>query len=212
MIFDTLNLSGQSALLSSKTRLLFEHPESEDLLVKVHINRLPHDSLPTWFERRKDHFLYATGILREFKQYVEARYPPRRQDPIIPYIAPIHGVIETDLGLGLLVSAVRSSDGHLAPTVRRLLREGALTESRHEKLQRLLDAIINSEFPLGDLNRENIVLQWAGDESREQFQIIDGLGDRTLIPASQWFSKVAGRRKRRFVERLKRTIAEAGYA
>jgi len=160
---------------------------------------------------KKDHFLYTTGILREFKQYIEACYPARREDPIVGYIAPIHGVIQTDIGLGMLVSAMRDSQGNLAPTVRRLLMDKALTPSRYEKLQRFLDSVIASDFPLGDLNRENVVLQWAGDEAKERYMIIDGLGDRTLIPAGQWFSRVAGRRKRRFVQRLRNSLVEAGY-
>lgn len=201
-------LAGREPLLNSKTRWVYEHPDSPGLLIKVHMRRYgatPPTGLKGWFECRKDHFLYTTGILRELKQFVESRY----QGPngpcypeIQPYIEPVLGVVDTDIGLGLLVSAARDAEGNLAPSVLRLRRQGAMTPERHIRLDRLLQALLDTRLMIGDLNQENIVLKNAG-EPDERFVLIDGLGERTWIPTQSLISWVNRRRKRAFVAKMR---------
>lgn len=203
MILSPLVLSGQAPLLTSKTRRVFEHPEDEGLLVKVHISRklAPGvDGIRAFLANKQDHFLYTTGIMRELQQFVESRY--RDYGDVVEHIAPIYGVIDTDLGLGLIVAAVRDSQGQLAPTVRKLFQNDAMNGERRTKLDRLLKAIQETPLVIGDLNQENIVLENAGG-ANERFMIIDGLGERTWIPAQRWLSFVGTRQKRNFVAKVR---------
>lgn len=206
-----ITLAGREPLLNSKTRWVYEHPETPDVLIKVHMRRLdssPQTGLKGWFERRKDHFLYTTGMLRELKQFVESRYlgPNGPCYPEIqPYIEPVYGVVETDIGLGLLVSAARDAEGNLAPSVLRLRRQGAMTPERHTRLERLLQALLDTRLMIGDLNQENIVLKNAG-EPDERFVLIDGLGERTWIPTQSLVSWVNRRRKRAFVATMRQRL------
>jgi hypothetical protein len=164
--------------------------------------------MKAWLANRQDHFLYTTGILRELQQFVESRY--RDYGEVVAHIAPIYGVMDTDLGLGLLVAAVRDGEGQLAPTVRRLFREKAMNSERCDKLNRLLSAIESTSLVIGDLNQENIVLQDAGLRS-ERFVLIDGLGERTWIPTQRWFSFIGTRQKRHFVAKVRAKLERLAH-
>ncbi len=207
MILDPVTLTSQTPLLNSKTRWVYEHPDSRDVLIKVHMSRLgqkPAQGLKGWFARQEDHFMYTTGMLRELKQFVESRY--RDYGDIVHHIAPVYGVVDTDLGLGLLVAAARDAEGNLAPTVRKLMQHRAMTPPRQHKLEQVLQAIEKTDLVIGDLNAENIVLQGAGGED-ERFVIIDGLGERTWIPTQSLVKAVGRRRKQAFVAKMRRRLA-----
>ncbi|MEX1057139.1 MAG: YrbL family protein [Natronospirillum sp.] len=205
MILAPLTLSDRTPLLNSKTRHIYVHPDNEQLLVKVHIDRKPAPGvvgLGAWWAYQKDRFLYTTGVMRELQQFVASRY---RYDPIVRCIAPVYGVVDTDVGMGLLVAAVRDAEGRLAPTVRRLFREQAMTPERCHQLDTVLTLILTTPLVIGDLNEENIVLQNA-DGQNEAFMLIDGLGERTLLPAQRWIGWLKHRQKKRFVAKVRRKI------
>lgn len=206
-----VSLSGHKPLTISKTRYVYEHPDSPELLIKVHIDRLVGQSHPSWFERRKDYFLYHSGIVRELDRYVEAHYGRFDYGDVVGHLAAIHGVIETDLGIGLLVAAVRDAAGALAPTVAKLRQQNLMNAARREKLLQLLERIESSSLILGDLNQGNIVLQSAGVEADERFMIIDGLGERTWIPTQRFLPIVAHRRKARFITKMRRRLQDVGH-
>ncbi|MFG1497409.1 YrbL family protein [Saccharospirillum sp. HFRX-1] len=210
-ILGPLSLKSGPPLLSSKTRWVYEHPHDSSLLVKVHIPRGPgaqQSGIQAWFAAAKDYFLYSSGMVRELRHFVESRY--RDQGLACSRICPIHGVVETDLGLGLLVSAARSADGSLAPTLQTLMDNRLLTASQVADLRALLDSMVDSTLTFADMNYENLVLEHAGDDS-ERFVIIDGLGDRTWIPTQRWFRSVRRSKKREFQQRVERRLSSLGY-
>lgn len=210
-ILGPLKLKSGVPLLSSKTRWVYAHPQDPGLLVKVHIPRLPsaqQSGLQAWFAAAKDYFLYSSGMVRELRHFVESRY--RDQGLASSRICPIHGVVETDLGLGLLVSAARAADGGLAPTLQTLMDKRLLTPNRVADLRALLNSMVASSLTFADMNYENLVLENAGDEA-ERFVIIDGLGDRTWIPTQRWFGSIRRRKKRDFQQRVERRLSSLGY-
>lgn len=210
-ILGPLRLKAREPLLSSKTRWVYEHPHDASLLVKVHIPRRPPEAqkgFKAWFARTKDHFLYSSGIVRELRHFVASRY--QDQGLATHRICPIHGVVETDIGLGLLVSAARDVNGHLAPTLQTLMDNRRLNGEQIKDLRALLDSMVNSSLTFADMNYENIVLENAGGES-ERFVIIDGLGDRTWIPTQRWFRSLRRRKKREFQARVERRLSNLGY-
>ncbi|MDB2448833.1 PhoP regulatory network YrbL family protein [bacterium] len=211
VILGPLVLSDQAPLLSSKTRWVYQHPGDASLLVKVHIDRRPTESqggFQAAFARAKDRFLYSTGMVRELRHFVASRY--RNQGLASQRICPIHGVVETDLGLGLLVTAARANDGQLAPTLQSLMDQQQLTTDQVMDLRALLESMVASDLTFADMNYENIVLENAGGEN-ERFVIIDGLGDRTWIPTQRWFRAVRRRKKRVFRARVERRLSSLGH-
>lgn len=197
---ELLSLHASTPLLTSKTRWVYEHPHDSSRLIKVHKKPvLP----PRGWQRLQDRFMYRSGLLRDFTVWVDAHYLDN--DPMLPFIAPIYGVIQTDLGLGLEVAAVRSAEGGLAPTLRQLFKQGVMNPERRLSLQALLDHISRTYIVLGDLNQDNIVLANSGGE-QEQWRLIDGLGERTWIPIQSWLPWVARRQRRRFVEQVRQKL------
>ncbi|HET8903867.1 MAG TPA: YrbL family protein [Saccharospirillum sp.] len=210
-VFGPLHLHEQTPLARSKTRWIYQHPNDPDLLIKVHIPRLnkdPQSGLKAWAERLKDRFLYTSGIERDLRHYIASRYED--YGPICQRIWPIHGIVETDIGLGLLVAAARDANGALAPTLRVLLDNRQLTPQRVTDLHALLDLLVESPLTFADLNLENIVLEGAGAEP-EQFVIVDGLGDRTWIPTQRWVKWERQRKKKEFRAKVHRYLKETGY-
>lgn len=210
-VFGPLQLTGQAPLARSKTRWIYQHPNDPDLLIKVHIPRLDkgrQHGVGAWVERLKDRFLYTSGIERDLRHYIASRY--QDYGPVCQRIWPIHGIVETDIGLGLLVAAARDAQGALAPTLRVLLDDQQLTPQRIADLQALLDSLVESPLTFADLNLENIVLQGAGSGG-EQFVIVDGLGDRTWIPTQRWVKWVRQAKKKEFRGKVQRYLREHGY-
>ena len=74
----------------------------------------------------------------------------------------------------------------------------------------VLDSLVESPLTFADLNLENIVLEGAG-ASREQFVIVDGLGDRTWIPTQRWVKWERQRKKKEFRAKVHRYLKETGY-
>lgn len=210
-ILGPLSLQSVPPLLSSKTRWVYAHPYDSSLLVKVHIPRLPAEQssgLQARFSAAKDYFMYSSGMVRELRHFVESRY--RDQGLASSRICPIHGVVETDLGLGLLVSAAKAADGSLAPTLQVLMDNRELNASRIADLRALLNSMVDSTLTFADMNYENLVLEHAGTEN-ERFVVIDGLGDRTWIPTQRWFKRIRQRKKYHFLQRVERRLSSLGY-
>lgn len=206
MDIPVLTLSTETPIAQGKTRWVFQHPQDESVLIKVHRSRLQEGTENAW-KRREDRFLYRTGILRELAVYVDSRYGPRH--PIVEHIAPVYGVVDTDLGPGFAVAAARDIFGELAPTVLELRREGQMTPARAHALDGLFELILDTDLLIGDLNQENIVLSQAGSE-REKFMLIDGLGERTWLPVQRWCVRIARRQKRVFVRKMRRRLRRDG--
>lgn len=210
---EILQLRQQSPIATGKTRLIFQHPHTPDWLVKVHRVTAPRDhgrGPMAWYRTLEDRFIYMTGFMREFRPYVYSRYGDH--GALVNHIVPIIGLADTDLGLGLVVGAARDAQGNLAPTMRRVLKRGEMTTERQRKLNELLDYMLASDLVLGDLNQDNIVLAHDAvaatkGQDPERFMIIDGLGERTVVPIQEWSSLINRRVKRHFVAKVRRKLA-----
>ncbi|WP_428239971.1 YrbL family protein [Gynuella sp.] len=196
------NLAGRKPVAVGKTRYIYEHPDNPDWLIKVHRSMIPDQNLgrfKTWYARMEDRFVYMTGYLRELAVYLDSRYGA--PEGIIKHIAPIGGLVDTDLGIGLVVSAVRDGSGELAPTLGQLINNGQINEQRYQKLMHFLEIVLTSKLVLGDLNLENVVLEQQEDGT-EEFVLIDGLGERTFIPVQIFSKRIRQKRKLKFVQRV----------
>jgi hypothetical protein len=135
-----------------------------------------------------------TDLLRQVTEYfvvsVNSPVPPR-------CLSRIFGLIETDMGPGLLVEKITGADGTPATQLKELLKQGPLSDSLKDKLRQLMDDLARHEVVLNDLGLRNMVL--ATEPSGEsRFVLIDGFGERALIPLcsmSRRFNRFNTRRK-----------------
>jgi hypothetical protein len=201
---DVLALQHLDPVARGSARLVFEHPQRPDLLVKVmrpkHLEAR-YGKGAAWFRRRRyDPYVL---FLREIREYVAAHASNGHS---LRIAQKVRGLVETDLGLGLLVEAVRGADGALAPTVAKLIATGAYDEAAQQALERFLEELLESDIVIADLHERNLVCA-VGADGKQQFVMIDGLGSSTLIPFKGWSRALNRRSKVKRIRRLRARIA-----
>jgi hypothetical protein len=200
-----LALKHLQPLAKGNARLVYEHPDDPALLVKVmrpDLVKSRSGEGTAWFRglgRRYDPYVL---FLREICEYVAA-YAAHGQ--ALPYAQKVRGMVETDLGLGLIIVAVRGPDGALAPTVAKLIAIGNFDETARRALDETLASLLESDIVLADLHERNLVYQQKDGASH--FVIIDGLGSSTLLPFKSWSRTLNRRSKLKRIARLRKRIA-----
>ena len=135
-----LELKGSRPLVSGAYRDVFQHPLEDHHLVKV--------IKPLFVERqarRARRYDYLRGIgaykglLREVEKYLVLR---SRGQHGLPFIQHFAGIVETDLGLGMVVRKVRGPDGRLAPTLAAIVRTRGLSAELVGRVRALRDDVI----------------------------------------------------------------------
>ena len=192
-----LRLKHTKPLISGANRRVFQHPDNEGWLVKVIREDVVENFRNGGPTKRKKgrsynyprrHGIY-TSFFREIDEYLAIK--ARFDEPIL-CIQPIFGIVETDLGLGLVVEKLRGRDGNLAPTLLMLVRTFGFTHELRTKFNEYIDMIISRDIVTSDFHPNNIV--YASDEMHgERFVLVDGLGEKALIPVNK-YSRLINRR------------------
>jgi len=200
-----LPLKNATPLSKGSVRLVFGHPGSPDLLVKVvrpDLVERRYTGFRSWLKPLRRYDPYA-GFLRELQEFIAGYAALGRP---APFAQSVHGLVETDLGLGLVVGAVRGPDGALAPTLAKLISAGGFDGPARRALDETLDALLQSDIVLADLHERNLVYQnLAGGTPR--FVMIDGIGASTLIPCKNWSRLFNRYSKWRRILRLRQRVA-----
>ncbi len=199
-----LELKHLQPLAKGNARLVYEHPGDRALLVKVMRSDLVtarYGDGAAWFRgigRRFDPYVI---FLREIREYVAAYAAHGRP---LPFAEKVRGLVETDLGLGLVIEAVRGPDGALAPTVAKLIADGNFDDTARRALDETLAALLESDIVLADLHERNLVYQKQDGSLR--FVVIDGLGSSNLLPFKSWSRALNCRSKFKRIARLRKRI------
>jgi hypothetical protein len=213
----SIELNGARPLVSGAYRDVYQHPFDDDLLIKtikpVVIER--YAGRANWYRSR-----YGIGhyknFLREIEEYLVLR---RRGQHSLPFIQHFAGVVETDLGLGMVVRKVRGRDGNLAPTLTVLVSDRGMNSELTAQIRALRDGVVREHIVFGDVSANNIVVADDAEHGR-RLVIIDGLSDQLWLPVnsmSRWFNTVyCDRRFARMMRELEAVdagrIAPAGAA
>lgn len=201
-----IKLSDKDPVAVGKKRLVFRHPYNPEWLIKVYRkSSAPQNchNLKALLQAIYLRHCYVSGYTREFREYITSRY--YNDCPLINHLQSIIGLVDTDIGLGLIVEALTDKEGKLAPTLRQLIKNKKLSPKRKESLTRLFESILASDLIVGDLNVKNIVLAYSPSQG-ERFFLIDGLGDKTLIPLHRWFKCVRRRYNKKRIAKITRIV------
>jgi hypothetical protein len=184
-----LVLSELTPLKTGNLRDVYQHPQQPALLVKI----VRPDAIARrwdnagWFKRlpRARHY---GGFVRELKEYIALRaQAPREVAPI----AHMLGIVDTDLGLGLVSEKIVGADGAMAPSLHALCRAngGVAPAWTVAALDTLYAELLRFNVIVGDLHAGNIV---HGSDSRggaPRFFLVDGFGETNFVPLnsmSRW--------------------------
>jgi hypothetical protein len=180
-------LSSLTPVAEGGGRLVYHHPDYPDCLLKVGKVKNPATAKARVEARIAGYFpdFGTRDIRHEIKAYVAAMLQPGTGRESLP-VAGFRGLIDSDLGLAMMVERISFEDRLLGPTVRSLARrEGGLSDEHLALLNTFSQLLFAWRVRARDLNPGNIVL---GDrDGRARFYLVDGLGDVTIIPLNTWF-------------------------
>lgn len=175
-----LKLTDHEPLSHGRSRLVFEHPDDRDLLVKVIRPEVVDDrygSNAKWYKKRR-RFGKFVSYFREIQEFL-AVHEQHGED--LPFLQRIVGFARTDMGLGLVVAAVRWTDGTLAPNLATLIKEDRLDEAAERALDVFFNNLLECPVVISDLNLGNVVYTYSEGHGYH-FVLIDGIGNNSLLP------------------------------
>ncbi len=202
-----LALKEKQPLARGRQRYVYEHPEDPDLIIKVIRPDSITETWSRWYKARRVYGQYLS-YMREIGEYVATH---AREGSSPPFVQRIEGLVETDMGLGLVLHAVRGEDGRLAPSLKTLLREGNFDRQAAQALDEFTSDLLASGVIVSDLHSGNVVYG-RGESGAGRFVMIDGLGQANLIPLKRWSGTLNLKGKMRRIGKLRKQIAAASPA
>lgn len=187
-------------------RRVYEHAAFPSLLIKVfRPSRMTSGGdLVSYREKGRLKLRRRLGAhritAREIAEHLafQTRYPAARHEQ--PFAAVV-GLLDTDQGVGLIVEKITDETGHLAPTLKTLLKSGRFSVEHRNALATFFQALERWHVCVGDLNTSNIVLRIDADGS-PRFVAVDGLGLRSAIPVQDWFRWINAMQVRKRARRV----------
>lgn len=198
-------LKDQTPLAQGSTQTIYEHPDDPTRLIKVRklekLQRKYNRKIGGRLGYKRRHGLYVTWM-RELEHYFSITLR-LGQRPI--FLQEYHGVVDTDLGLGLVVGKATDRSGKLAPTLQDLARSGRFTKEIQQKLRDLLKLLNELRISTTDVNMNNIVCAWS-ETAGDHLVMIEGIGVNTFIPLARFSNYLNIRSNNRHFERTYRSL------
>jgi hypothetical protein len=173
------SLRQQEALGRGRSRLVFQHPRHRDRIIKVlrQQEATRNASRTNPFSRTARYGGYKVFAMEvEYLIGVAARRPH-----LLPLFPWIHGLIRTDLGLGMVQEKITDDRGEVAPSLAELARAGMLAERHRALVHDFLDRLEREHVVFKDLTARNIVAE-GPREAPTRLVMIDGFGEGTTLP------------------------------
>ena len=178
-------LKNETPLADGKTQIVYRHPDDPNLLIKV--RKL--DKLQRAYQRRfggmigyKPRHGHYTTWRRELDHYfsvcLRLGYRPH-------FLQQYHGVVDTDLGLGLVVGRIADRSGSLAPTLKEVVNSAGLTSDLRAKVEELARQMNELRISTNDISVSNIVCGW-NERFKGHLVVIEGIGVNTFIPLARF--------------------------
>lgn len=198
-----LQLEQCERLGQGTVKLVYQHPDKPEWVVKIIRPELvAGDGGFAKHGRFKRSF--AQGIYRQFRreiiQYLELSkksYP--QTGAVFPMETP-YGLIPTNQGLGLVTEKILGPEGQ-PQTLEHLAKTGALQPSHFEALARFFDTCVDLHLVFGEVNDAGLMYT-ESRTGQPEFVLVDGIGEKLLIPVRSWFRSV----NTRYIRKVQRRI------
>jgi len=202
-----LKLNDTHPLTWGRSRFVFQHPHDPDLIVKVIKDEVVDERYgkkTKWYKKRRRFGKYIS-YMREVQEFLAVE---NAEGKSVHFLQRIVGFAQTDLGLGLVVEAVKLADGTLAPPLATLIRENRFDETAQQALKTFLGQLLESNVIISDLNLGNMVYT-HNKLHGHHFVLIDGLGNNSFLPFKAYRKRLNRRSKLGRFERLRLRIERA---
>lgn len=203
-----LQLRHLTPLASGNNRDVFVHPHDPDLLVKTmkegNEERKKGSKTASPFRRYRQYITF----LRECEEHIAAQFDPHGAPAFLQAVV---GFADTDRGLGLVTKAERDASGAYAKTLQQLISQNAYDPTAQEALEDFIKQFAASRVIVTDLSIRNLVYSIT-DSEQPHFVLIDGYGEKNLIPFNSFSAWCHQRSKDKRIKRLRLAIARAHAA
>lgn len=188
-----LQLSEKMMINRGRERVCYEHPENNQLVIKIPLSKSGRKS------RANHHELKGYLLLREEKKDLS-------------FISHCHGFVNTNYGEGLICDCIRDNDGAISKTIWDIivLEENCNVEYILQVAEKFCNFLIFHQIRLFDLNLKNIALKVLADGTYKPY-IIDIKGryvNHEFIPLSAYIPYFANKKLKRRSDQLLRRIIE----
>lgn len=198
-----LDLSISAPLFYGTTRRIYRHPQDSSLLIKVpsaaeEARRLA--NRPQWKRRFKPTGIANITNLREMSEMLRLNPEAESQKP---HIFSFVGMVPTNYGWGQLVQAEYDEYGNYAPTLENIAH---ITESYQKPLEDFIRWVETTDTVFIDLEPWNCVL--ADRMGKKQIVVIDGIGEKNVIPLRTYFPALNKKKNARQIARFFKSLEQ----
>ncbi len=187
--------------------LVYCHPKDNHLLIKV-LN--PQFSKRNSFKTRLlkrvpmiHRFRLSKCYIRELIESVRLRFNDDYSPPSC--LQQITGIVDTNFGPGMVVWAERGRDGRYAQTLKHLIQTHQFNDHIQKKLDEFYQQLAHCDVAVSDTVPRNLV--YAYDETiGDHFVLIDGIGEKTLIPCLRLSAFLRKTVRLRQIKQLKKRV------
>lgn len=183
-----LSLSNAVYISEGKRQWIYDHPDDPSALIKI-AKPAKRDgnrrlAKPHYFDRFRRANVYR-AFLREMAEYLELKTKFPASDTQLP-LCQVTGIVQTDIGLGLIYERIANPDGSLAKTLQHLIESKQITQQHLDELNTFFEFQIDNHVIVSNFNLLNIVYQ-IGENGSGRFLWIDSFGSKQFVPIRTWF-------------------------
>ncbi len=179
-----IELSSNTLLSEGGGRHIYAHPSDPGIVIKLHkpLREKPLQTLRTVFRPKRRRFGQLLNSIVEIDAFSEM---VARTGQVPGFATQFLGFIATNRGPGAMFEAIRGTNGALAPTLENHARNNPVEAGIEAAIDCLWDQIVEFRAVVSDPTLRNVVV--TGDSADGyRLTLVDGLGERTLIPIQSW--------------------------
>lgn len=180
-----LELKGTEPFAVGGTRRCYLHPDDPAKCVKVlREDRTPErrrTAMQSWRKFRP--LKYFDDQWKEWKTY--ERLAAAANERTWLHVPTYYGMVDTDMGLGIVTKLYRNYDGSFPLNLENLLPQG-IPKGLEVAMDEFKDWLRSELFLTRGLLPHNIIAVLE-DKNRYRLVIVDGIGNSEMIPISNWF-------------------------
>ncbi len=181
---------------------VYTHPDDSNLLIKVwHNNSFGFISKKYPVGIRFQRIPKSYGLLYEIAEHLALR----DQGVELSFVQKLEGIVDTDLGPAIVVKAVLSKNGELAPPLEEIIEKGEFSQMHQDALDKLCEWVLQTDIIIRDFRATNML--W--DEEKKALVVVDGLGSKAPFSLRQMFSCYNMWVNKKRVKKLRRQVIEA---
>ncbi len=175
-----LHLTDHDLVATGGHRNVYACPDHPDLLVKV---TRPRTRRNRSFSKRLVRRLLPDSTYRNALKELECEMKAALKSGLDVARLPLarsFGVVQTDVGPGVVVERMDGADGALAHDLKALCAQGPLDPETLAKLNSFVQKLFDFQIVGRDIHAQNVVYGLRDDVP--MFVLIDGYGERNLVP------------------------------